>query len=130
MRFPLPRQRLFPFILIISLPPSPVCKRKGSTKKTKTGRRKTKTTYPCLLRGLVLLAQIPQPVVLFLLQVGVFLDLGLVEPVDDGVLPLADQYFLDLMTAERGFSELAFLSLSLSLLCVILFWYQRTFLSS
>jgi len=53
-------------------------------------------TYPCQLVGLVLLAQLPQVVVLLLLQVGVLFDLGLVEAVDDGVFPLGDQYPLDL----------------------------------
>jgi hypothetical protein len=40
-------------------------------------------------------------VVLLLLQVGVFFDLGLIEPVDDGVFPLGNQDLLDL----RPFNE-------------------------
>ncbi len=55
-----------------------------------------KETYPRQLVGLVLLAQLPQVVVLLLLQVGVLFDLGLVETVDDGVFPLGDHYPLDL----------------------------------
>jgi hypothetical protein len=35
-------------------------------------------------------------VVLLLFQVGILLDLCLVEAVDDGVLPLGDEYLLDL----------------------------------
>jgi hypothetical protein len=53
-------------------------------------------THPRQQCGLVLLAQLPQVVVFLLLQVGVVFNLGLVEPVDDGVLPLWDEYLLDL----------------------------------
>lgn len=52
--------------------------------------------YPGQPRGLFLLAQLPQVVVLLLLQVRVLLHPGLVEPVDDRVLPLRDEYPLDL----------------------------------
>lgn len=57
---------------------------------------KVKTTYPCLLRSLVLLPQVPQPVVLFPFQVGVLLDFGLVESIDNGVLALPNEHLLDL----------------------------------
>ena len=57
------------------------------------GRR---VAYPRLLGRLVLLAQLLEPVLLFLAQVGVLLLLGLVEAVDDGVFPLGDDETLDL----------------------------------
>lgn len=47
--------------------------------------------YPRQLRGLVLLPNLPEVIVLLLLQVGLPLDLCLVEPVDDGVLALGDE---------------------------------------
>lgn len=61
-----------------------------------TSRDRRNITYPCQQCGLVLFAQLPQMVVLLLLQIGVFFDLCLVEPVDDGVLPLRNKYSLDL----------------------------------
>jgi hypothetical protein len=61
-------------------------------------------TYPRLQGGLVPLAQLPQVVILLLLQVGVLLNLGLVEPVDDGVFSLGDKYFLDL----EGFNVMGY----------------------
>lgn len=62
-------------------------------------------TYPCQLGGLVPLTQLALPVILFLLQVGVFLNLGLVESVDDGVLPLTHKDPLDL--AEESEKEVS-----------------------
>jgi hypothetical protein len=53
-------------------------------------------TYSCQLGGLILLPQLPLPVVLLLLQVGMLLNLGLVESVDDRVLPLTHNDPLDL----------------------------------
>jgi hypothetical protein len=47
-------------------------------------------TYPRLLRGLITLAQLSQPIVFLLLEVWLLLDLGLVQPVDDGILSLRD----------------------------------------
>jgi hypothetical protein len=44
-------------------------------------------------------------VVLLLLQVRVLFDLGLVEPVDDGVFPLRDEHFLDLGKLVPGLLE-------------------------
>ena len=55
-----------------------------------------RVTYPFKLCSTVLLAQLAQVVILFLLQVWELLDLGLVEPVDDGILACWDEYPLDL----------------------------------
>lgn len=52
--------------------------------------------HPRLLGCLVLLAQLLEPVFLFLSQIGVLLLLGLVEAVDDDVFPLGDYESLDL----------------------------------
>lgn len=54
------------------------------------------STHPLLLRGLVPFPQLSAAVLSFLLQVGLLLDLGLVEPVDDGVLALGHEDLLDL----------------------------------
>lgn len=53
-------------------------------------------THPCLLGSLVALPQLAQAVLALLLEVGVLLDLGLIEAVDDGVLALGDEDLLDL----------------------------------
>lgn len=57
--------------------------------------------YPLQLSGLISLAQLPQAIVLFLLQVGLLLDLGFVEAIDDGVLALGDEDTLDLWKGDR-----------------------------
>lgn len=49
-----------------------------------------------LQRGLVPLPQLPSVVLALLLQVGLLLDLGLVEAVDDDVLAGGDEDLLDL----------------------------------
>lgn len=56
--------------------------------------------YPLLLGGLLPPAQHLFAVVLLLLQIGLALDFGLVEAVDDGVLPLGDVYPLDLVYCQ------------------------------
>jgi hypothetical protein len=58
------------------------------------------TTNPGQLGGLVPLAQLPLPVVLLLLQVGVLFNLGLVEPVDNGIFALGYEYPLDLNSCQ------------------------------
>lgn len=63
---------------------------------TACGSSKRESTYPLLLHCLVFLTQLFQPVVFLLLEVGLFLHLGLVEAVDDGVLSLRNEYPLDL----------------------------------
>ena len=50
-----------------------------------------------MLGDLVSLAELPHAVVLFLLEVGLLLYLGLVEAVDDGVLALGHEDTLDLL---------------------------------
>jgi len=57
--------------------------------------------HPRLLGRLVLLAQLLEPVLLFLSQIGVLLLFGLVEAVDDGVFPLGDYKSLDLCYVSR-----------------------------
>jgi len=58
-------------------------------------------TNPLLLRSLLPLSELPQPVVALPLEVGLLLDLCLVEPVDDGVLALGDEDALDLLACEQ-----------------------------
>lgn len=50
-----------------------------------------------LLSFLVLHAQLARAVVLFLLEIRLLFDFGLVEAVDDGVLALGDEDSLDLL---------------------------------
>lgn len=59
-----------------------------------------KLAYPLLLRGLLPPAQHLVAVFLLLPQVGLALNLCLVEAVDDGVLPLSDVYPLDLRSVS------------------------------
>jgi hypothetical protein len=53
-----------------------------------------------LLRHLVTLTELLQPIFLFLLEIWLLLNLGLVEPVDDWVLALCYEYFLDLLRRQ------------------------------
>lgn len=53
-------------------------------------------TNPFLLRYPLALVQLPLAIVLFLLEIGLLLHLGLVEAVDDGVLALGHENALDL----------------------------------
>lgn len=53
-------------------------------------------THPGLVYHSVLLPEILFPVFSLLRQVGILLDLGLVEPVDNGVFPLLNIHPLDL----------------------------------
>jgi hypothetical protein len=61
-----------------------------------TGRGGGRVTDPYKLCCLVSLAELPEAVVLFLLEVGLLLHLCLVEPVDDGVLALDHEDALNL----------------------------------
>ncbi len=53
-------------------------------------------TYPLQHLGLVAPAQLLEAVVTLLFEIGLLLDLCLVEAVDDGVLALRDEHALDL----------------------------------
>lgn len=55
-------------------------------------------TYPGLLSSTVFLSQLLVAVLLLLAEVRILLHLGLVQPVDNRVLPLGDMNLLDLMT--------------------------------
>jgi hypothetical protein len=58
-------------------------------------------TYPLLLGCLILLAKLSQPIIFFLLEIRLLLHLRLVEPIDDGILPLWDQDTLHLRMASE-----------------------------
>ena len=59
------------------------------------------STYSLLLTGLITLAELLQPRLLLLLQIGIFLDFRLVQTVDYGVLTLDDENLLDLFSMMR-----------------------------
>lgn len=65
-------------------------------KKRGKGREGILGTYALLLSFLVLHAQLARAVVLFLLEIRLLFDFGLVEAVDDWVLALGDEDSLDL----------------------------------
>jgi len=58
-------------------------------------------TYPLQHLGLVAPAQLLEAVVTLLFEIGLLLDLCLVEAVDDGVLALRDEHAFDLR-ADRS----------------------------
>jgi hypothetical protein len=55
-------------------------------------KQREQDTNPLLQSRLLHVPPLPQPVLLLLLQIRLSLHLGLVEPVDDGILPLRHQY--------------------------------------
>lgn len=65
-------------------------------------KKSGETAYPDQLRGLIPLPQLLEAVLPLLLQVGLPLDLCLIEAVDDGVLALDDVHALHLAGILEG----------------------------
>ena len=63
-------------------------------------------SYLVLSHRLLAFPHLPEPVFPLLVQVGILFNLRLVQPVDDGVLPLFDQDLLDLDHHESSNSGL------------------------
>ena len=63
-------------------------------------------THSCISRPLILLPKLTEPGFLLFSQIGEFLDLGLVESIDSGVLTRNNMYALDLKSISMSIGDM------------------------